>query len=348
MKRLTLLILWILAFATATAHQPATMRNGYDYFPLRGAVKHMRHYSSAFFESEGARIYDTIRGGYTMSLYNFDRKGNVMQESYFRAPRDKKSKSVRKECDVYYVYDERGNCTERRTIYQIDSARDSHIVYYAYDKRGHLAESYDLRADGRKIRYNRYKHNRKGQKVKHQYCSSAPASRKDMESNPQMRYKYNADGQCVREVRYNLSGQIREVVKMSYDAQGNLVKRSSIPKVRPNRDGVIIISTGESYSHIVKLYRYDQRGNCINIRTFIDGEEYKDEMVVEREYDEWDNCTKYRNYLLEGDTTRRGDEAYYQYEYDEQGNWIKRIELKESDGKLTPRWITVREISYYE
>jgi hypothetical protein len=53
MKRLALHIIAILAFATATAHQPATMRNGYEHYPLRSAVKQMRHYSSTISEHDG-------------------------------------------------------------------------------------------------------------------------------------------------------------------------------------------------------------------------------------------------------------------------------------------------------
>ena len=53
MIRLALHIIAILVIATATAHQPATMRNGYDLYPLRSAVKQMKHYSSTFSEHDG-------------------------------------------------------------------------------------------------------------------------------------------------------------------------------------------------------------------------------------------------------------------------------------------------------
>lgn len=37
----------------------------------------------------------------------------------------------------------------------------------------------------------------------------------------------------------------------------------------------------------------------------------------------------------------------YSYEYDEQNNWIKRIEWrKEEDGTFTPCAITIRKITY--
>ena len=348
MKRLTLSILWILAFATATAQEPATMRYGYDYYPLRGNVKMIEAYSASVVEVNGKLAPDTSKYQPAPTLYHFNREGYVEWEEFFRRPRRATIRIAPKANDIYYKYDQRGNCSERHVISYEDSTRYSHTNIFEYDGCGLLAQSYDLRADGRKIRYEAYKYNRKGQKVKYQYRSKAPQTRNDMEPNPQTRYKYNADGHCVREVHYNLNGEIKQVVKMSYDAQGNLVKKSSIPKIRPNRNGDIVISTGESNSHIVKLYRYDQRGNCINIRTLTNGKKYKNEMVVEREYDEWNNCIKYRNYQIYGDSIHHGYTADYQYEYDAHGNWIRRIEFFARDGVFRPKWITLRQISYYE
>lgn len=348
MKRLTLSILWILAFATATAQEPATMRYGYDYYPLRGNVKMIETYSASVVEVDGKLAPDTSKYQPAPTIYHFNREGNVEWEEFFRRPRRSTIRIAPKANDIYYKYDQRGNCSERHVISYEDSTRYSHTNIFEYDGCGLLAQSYDLRADGRKIRYEAYKYNRKGQKVKYQYRSKAPQTRNDMEPNPQTRYKHNADGHCVREVHYNLNGEIKKVVKMSYDAQGNLVKKSSIPKIRPNRNGDKIISTGESNSHIVKLYRYDQRGNCINIRTLTNGKKYKNEMVVEREYDEWNNCIKYRNYQINGDSIHHGYTADYQYEYDEHGNWIRRIEFFARDGVFRPKWITLRQISYYE
>lgn len=348
MKRLTLSILWILAFATATAQEPATMRYGYDYYPLRGNVKMIEAYSASVVEVDGKLAPDTSKYQPAPTIYHFNREGNVEWEEFFRRPRRSTIRIAPKANDIYYKYDQRGNCSERHVISYEDSTRYSHTNIFEYDGCGLLAQSYDLRADGRKIRYEAYKYNRKGQNVKYQYRSKAPQTRNDMESNPQTRYKYNADGHCVREVHYNLNGEIKKVVKMSYDAQGNLVKKSSIPKIRPNRNGDKIISTGESNSHIVKLYRYDQRGNCINIRTLTNGKKYKNEMVVEREYDEWNNCIKYRNYQINGDSIHHGYTADYQYEYDAHGNWTKRIEFFARDGVFRPKWITLRQISYYE
>lgn len=348
MKRLTLSILWILAFATATAQEPATMRYGYDYYPLRGNVKMIEAYSASVVEVNGKLAPDTSKYQPAPTIYHFNREGNVEWEEFFRRPRRSTIRIAPKANDIYYKYDQRGNCSERHVISYEDSTRYSHTNIFEYDGCGLLAQSYDLRADGRKIRYEAYKYNRKGQKVKYQYRSKAPQTRNDMEPNPQTRYKYNADGHCVREVHYNLNVEIKQVVKMSYDAQGNLVKKSSIPKIRPNRNGDIVISTGESNSHIVKLYRYDQRGNCINIRTLTNGKKYKNEMVVEREYDEWNNCIKYRNYQIYGDSIHHGYTADYQYEYDAHGNWIRRIEFFARDGVFRPKWITLRQISYYE
>lgn len=348
MKRLTLSILWILAFATATAQEPATMRYGYDYYPLRGNVKMIEAYSASVVEVNGKLAPDTSKYQPAPTIYHFNREGNVEWEEFFRRPRRSTIRIAPKANDIYYKYDQRGNCSERHVISYEDSTRYSHTNIFEYDGCGLLAQSYDLRADGRKIRYEAYKYNRKGQKVKYQYRSKAPQTRNDMEPNPQTRYKYNADGHCVREVHYNLNGEIKQVVKMSYDAQGNLVKKSSIPKIRPNRNGDIVISTGESNSHIVKLYRYDQRGNCINIRTLTNGKKYKNEMVVEREYDEWNNRIKYRNYQIYGDSIHHGYTADYQYEYDAHGNWIRRIEFFARDGVFRPKWITLRQISYYE
>lgn len=346
MKQLAFLTIAILAIATAAAHQPATMRNGYDHYPLRGAVRQMKHYTSIASERDGALVPDTISHAYTMSLYEFNREGNVVHELFFRTPHHDSSTSARKECDVYYVYDERGNCTERRTIYHNDSARYSHIVYYTYDDRGLLTESYDLRTDGRKISYNRYKYNRKRQKVAHQSRSSAPASHKELTPYPQTRYKYNAAGQCSKEIAINSLGEIKGITKMTYDDRGNLIRRKRVPRSNAKPKKGYIIMSGNEFSRGEGIYRYDERGNKIESRSISHNK--SGDLKVEREFDEWNNCTKYRLYQIKNDSLHLSESLAYQYEYDEQGNWIKRIALKEIDGKFRPGMITVREIVYYE
>ena len=346
MKRLAFLTIAILAIVTAAAHQPATMRNGYDHYPLRGDVRQMKHYTSIASERDGALVPDTISHAYTMSLYEFNREGNVVHELFFRTPHHDSSTSARKECDVYYVYDERGNCTERRTIYHNDSARYSHIVYYTYDDRGLLTESYDLRTDGRKISYNRYKYNRKRQQVAHQSRSSAPASHKELTPYPQTRYKYNAAGQCTKEIAINSLGEVKGITKMTYDDRGNLIHQKRVPRsnAKPQKDHFYVSS--DEFSRSESIYHYDERGNKIESRSISHNK--SGDLKVEREFDKWNNCTKYRLYQIKNDSLHLSESLAYQYEYDEQGNWIKRIALKEIDGKFRPDMITVREIVYYE
>ena len=120
MKRLAFLTIAILAIVTAAAHQPATMRNGYDHYPLRGDVRQMKHYTSIASERDGALVPDTISHAYTMSLYEFNREGNVVHELFFRTPHHDSSTSARKECDVYYVYDEQGNWIKLIALKEID------------------------------------------------------------------------------------------------------------------------------------------------------------------------------------------------------------------------------------
>lgn len=52
MRRFIVFVLAIFALESATAHQPATLRHGYQY-PLRGNVKQLTDYSQSPIERDG-------------------------------------------------------------------------------------------------------------------------------------------------------------------------------------------------------------------------------------------------------------------------------------------------------
>jgi YD repeat-containing protein len=86
-------------------------------------------------------------------------------------------------------------------------------------------------------------------------------------------------------------------------------------------------------------YEYDEKGRRIRI--------VDTELVVQINYDDFDNPVKIINGRACAKMVQpRKDKSYrYEYEYDEEGNWVKRTEFVL--GETNPNFIVKREIIYH-
>ena len=346
MKRLTLSILAILAFAIAAAQEPATKRHGYrdeEGWTLRGKVKHVaeEHLLSIKTAANGEVVFDTT----TFLMFDFNRAGDVIREQYV----DSNDPSSNQNGEIYYTYDQRGNCIER--YHPTGKTRFTVPVRTVckYDERGLLAESYEVYSDSSVNNYVAYEYNRNSQKIKEYGGEYNLGHRAEVEPYPQKRYKYNAAGNCVKEIFYVAEGKVDEVTKMRYDKQNRLVdeRRNSHRKdmkLRYLRRTKAVIF--DYTPHQRNSYRYDERGNCIEQISYYPVEDIRATHTYK--FDQMDNCIEERFRQERGDSLLRQFLVQTRYEYDTQGNWIKRTKFSEYKGEFRPTSIILREISYYE
>ena len=128
-------------------------------------------------------------------------------------------------------------------------------------------------------------------------------------------YEYNDKGLVLKKTKKAESGNLEEIKLFEYDEKGNL------------KEEILTYYYGVE---ICIYYQYDENGK-------------KTMAISERETTEFDEngneIRVTRNWLPTDIITT------YQYEYDETGNWIKKIKF--ADNPKEPDMI-VREITYYE
>lgn len=346
MKRLTLSILAILAFTTAAAQEPATKRHGYrdsEGWMLRGKVKRIaeENFYASKTSASGKVVFDTT----SFLIFDFNRAGDVVREQYLYSS----DPSSNQNGVIYYTYDQRGNCIERYH----PTGKTRFVVpvrtVCKYDERGLPAEGYEVYSDSSVHNYVAYKHNRKGQKIREYGGTFNLGHRAAVESYPQIRYKYDAAGNCVKKIIYNGEGKVDEKTKMRYDKQNRLVneRRNSHRKdmkLRHLRRTKAVIF--DYTPHQRNSYRYDERGNCIEQISYFPVEDIR--ATTTYKFDQMDNCIEERFRQERSDSLLRKFLVQTRYEYDTQGNWIKRTKFSEYKGEFRPTFIILREISYYE
>lgn len=340
MKHLPILILSIFAFATAAAHQPvaesatepATLRHGYRTYEkhaLRGKVKQVIDYFACDTLASGQIVPDTATRHYLISYFN--RAGNVVKEEYHLTSRD----SRRQDGSVQYIYNEQDSCVE-------ESRHSGELLRRVYDAQGRLIEIYETDRDGNKEYHSAYRYDKRGRKI-----AAYPV---DPKSNYiYERYKYDAAGNCVKKSRYNDSGKLLETSKMRYDRQGRVVKFRKQARGREYRVGYLRRSKAVIFDytpHERTEYRYDERGNCVEKISYFPVNKVRARRV--RQFDAMDNCIDDRFYQERGDSIHRKSHTKTEYEYDAQGNWIRKAHYLVHNGESRLGMISLREITYYE
>ena len=158
---------------------------------------------------------------------------------------------------------------------------------------------------------------------------------------------YITEGNDIREQRYLSDGELNDQFFLrSYDLNGNMVKE--IWKYHNDP-----LDTRE------KLYYYDKNNRIIEIRDNYSlikatyGDDFaKHPVKIENVDSETDKTTRIKGFEFDsnGNTVKKYFNGKlsrnYEYEYDEFGNWTKKIEFK-TEGKI-PEEIIERIINYYE
>lgn len=326
MKRLPILILSIAAIAAASAHEPATLRHGYrqsENLALRGKVKQVVDYFACDTLESGAIVPDTTDRLYV--IFDFNRAGNVVREEVHD-----------RSCNVVqYVYNEQDKCTEER--------RDNgEILCAVYDTGGRQIESYKVDRDGNKVNHWAHKYDKRGHKIATHPVN--PTSDYIYE-----RYEYDSAGNCVRESSYHNNGKLFETKKMHYDRQGRMVKfrkraggsENRVSRLRRNKTLFF-----DYTPHVRVEYRYDERGNCIEELSYFPLSEITTRRT--RQFNAMNNCIDEQFFQMRGDSLLRQSHTKTQYEYDAQGNWIRKVRYLVRNGESHLAHTVLREITYYE
>lgn len=187
-------------------------------------------------------------------------------------------------------------------------------------------------------------------------------------------YSYNEDDQRVKEILYNPNGSIGSTLFYEYDRTGSIAQSECTNYLgvkyiyKYDGDGNRIATYkyyGDGTLYFKASYRYDKDGNCLEEKTYTsEGKLFSKWMY---EYDKKDNRIIRKRYFADGEldckltydfdnnhreiswkmfdnldkTTSQGT---YIYEYDTDGNWIKRTKM---EGQK-PVFVLNREIEYFE
>lgn len=237
-----------------------------------------------------------------------------------------------------YCFDEQGNPTV--FSYRQEAFTDKQRIY-KYDEQGNHIETsiYDVEFLGwltigerRLTSKYIYNYDNQGNRIEEtKYGADGGILEKIVN-------KYDNQGNKTHENRYNKYGTFSRGQTYKYDEQGNEIERISI-----NSDGSISCKW---------IYKYDEQGNEIEMITDKQfcGTDSKSVYIYDEQGNrvQWISTSESTIKTLDGIAPYHSENIWlYQYEYDEQGNWIRRIERKEYRG--TPYLeIYEREYEYYD
>ena len=279
--------------------------------------------------------------------YSFDRSGNQIQETEFWSPTSIKSTQIYTylngrivESNVKTIFSDQTISVKWIFKYNINKLLSSSSRYrngilldkyvYEYDDRGNIVSEKQIDSEGN-------------------ICNSISSIFKY--SGDKLIYSKQDDsehGIDVKEYEYDSKGQIF-IKKVNYD--NNFIRTI---KYSYNDSGLTsaVYETDENGKFIVQtLYNYDSLNNVISEnQTFFDNQksskEYSFEGNIKPEiYNTIEGKLEKRIYKNENiiKFEKDGCEYDYKYSFDNQGNWVKIIEFKNT----IPTLIRERIILYY-
>lgn len=190
-------------------------------------------------------------------------------------------------------------------------------IKYEFDKNGNTIAELHFGTSEVIEHKTEYKYNENNQKVNETHYN------KEGKTDYTTIYQYNGDLLISAETS-NGKGEVSYIEKNEYDKNGNLTSHYVFDKF----EGV---PTNEEYT-------YDTEGNRIQWTS------YRNEKVTLKAaytYDDHNNMTKALTVDGDGNVI---ESKLYNYEYDKQGNWIRKIFINQD----RPSIITERTITYFK
>lgn len=224
------------------------------------------------------------------------------------------------ENDKYFLFDQNGWETEDSYYFNWKKSRGHYHVHYSYDDQGNILEKSHIDSIG---------------KVFLEY---------------KLTYKYDSSKRIREETKYDWLDSVDCKYKYSYDSigekeEGDLFIRNeglfSKSIFKYDEKGRVIekcYSSGKGIQTERWACKYDEAGNIIEDAWYSS----KNKIFMKYNYkrDDKANITEMDWYKSNG---KLREKRNYEFDYDKNGNWIKRIEFINDK----PKYIVERELQYY-
>lgn len=223
--------------------------------------------------------------------------------------------------NIQKKYNEKGNVIELNN-YKSEGSLSS-MYSYKYNDKENIIELNIYNSDGSLDIKHSYKYDNKGNNTEEQHTKNG---RSWLDT-----YKYDSKGNIIENKSYNVDGGLIMTRICKYDENGNKIKDSELC--------IFDKKLSNNYT-----YKYDKYGNEIEKITYD-----SDSTLISRwtyKYDNNRNIIEESGFLIDeyepsGSLSRT---LIYKYEFDQQGNWIKKIEFENN----IPTCIFERKYEYYD
>ncbi len=186
---------------------------------------------------------------------------------------------------------------------EIQLGEMSHYYINTFNEKGNKAEDIQFKPDGTPMKKYVYQYDTLGRRsVRLQYDSASNLVRK-------ITYTYNADGLCTEDNSFDPTNRLEKKYTYTYDRKGNCIEDKSF--------------TPDNVLQKKNTYVYDSDGKLISMNSY-NGKGDLEKEVTYR-YD-------YQNNIIDEEVNLSvgGNPVYnYHYVYDKQGNWIKKVTMKD-------------------
>jgi len=260
--------------------------------------------------------------------YKYDDMGNMIEGNIFKSDGSLKEKSTAR-------YDENGNVIERNIFKSDGSLKEKST--HRYDENGNVIEWNDYGRDSILTGKSTSRYDENGNMIEEiTYYSFSIHEFK-------ITYKYDKKGKMLEKNEYNNSTNSLEKSSFyKYDRNGNKKERITYTY---DLDGNRIYDGKHTY-------KYDAKGNKIQWKMFRPNRKLKPVLKYTYKYDAKGIIKEENRYdaFAGRNFTSCNIKFIYIYEFDNNGNCIKRICIEkayEKNNSTTRRYITERAITYY-
>ncbi len=368
-KRLSIVLLASLSLGScsdkAKSSDKEKIVTDYERLNLKGQVKSIK--SQTYYAEGKDSIVEDNRIG-KLRLQTFSKAGQIIEEKNFNIGGGLAD-------SVILVYDDENRLLEKKVFdsekrltillqmaYTHNIGSKSFMVMYSYDATGvakadtladALLSNFKLNDEGKVTEFNAF-FDQENHKVIYEYDDDGNRT-KEMYYNAKdsliqlNELKYNAIGKVIENTEFKMGNPDSIINKtiIEYDEQGNRLhsKWTSNGSVF-NEVSTTYYPNGKmkekdtytDYAKFRQISKFDEQGREIESLS------YKADSLTRKEvkaYDEQGSMVSLKFYNAD---SLQEAEYIYKYEYDKQGNWVKRVYYKDAK----PEDIIIREITYFE
>jgi hypothetical protein len=244
------------------------------------------------YHAEGSSyVRDDYYGSdWSSETYDYDTDHNVLR-CYYRTGHSNRYESSESGYSVEYDYNDR-----EQQIKITGYNEDGTISGWSdsiFDEHGQLIEQASYSADGSLTAVSGYAYNERGDRIE-SLTTKADGTRYGNSYD----YRYNAQGQLLQAITYDLSGNISGGWQKRYDSRGNLLQSSNISR------GGFVSSKAR--------YDYDSQGQLLQLQVL--GPKHTMVLLQDNRYDAEGHLLGGRTYQTDGSLQSR-----VEFRYDQNG-----------------------------